>query len=144
YYTRHFLPCQDPDGYFWEATAYFSDTGLFVWLYLLGISCVVLSKVVISPHQNATQFLSLFKYIWRPQTMPKRRPLGSYDTFVRPDWTKSQETEQLGDTVLLGEWFVFFKAGWQKTLGTAWLPEGNIPQTLSSSSTSDDQQDPLI
>src|SRR5919205_771182 len=75
--------------------------------------------------------------------MPKRR-LSGYDKFVHADWTKYQEIEQSGKIVLLGEWFVFFKRGWQAELGTAWLPEGKIPQPLSSSPASEAQQDPLM
>jgi hypothetical protein len=76
--------------------------------------------------------------------MAKRRLLAHIDTLVRADWTKSQEIEQLGDTVLLGEWFVFCRAGWQISPGTAGLPEGKKSQTLSSSPNTDLQQDPLI
>src|SRR5204862_4059619 len=105
-------------------------------------SCIVVSRIVISLRQITTQFLACF-HRWRVQTMPKR-PLGNYDKFVCPDWTKFQETGQLGNNILLGEWFVFFKAGWQMSLGTAWLPEGKIPQMLSSLPNSDRRQDPLI
>ena len=82
--------------------------------------------------------------------MLKRRPLQNSDKFVRPDWTRFQETEQLGNTVLLGEWFVFFNAAWQgqaqgtAPTGTGWLQEGERPEVLSPSPNDNDQQGPLI
>jgi hypothetical protein len=75
--------------------------------------------------------------------MPQRQ-LQNFDNLVHLDWTKEQDVKQLGDDILLGEWFIFFKQGWHIPPETSWQPEGKLGQLLSSTSNTERLQQPLI